>query len=93
MKSIYVRPTNIIFGQKAKFFLDKKKARSLCGLENAAFLSVEILTRQSEGNYVEEYNVEELEKIKFRWVYMLQIEAHLSKDLLVSKISNIIFSF
>jgi len=66
MKSIYVRPTNIVFGQKAKFFLDQKKARSLCGLENIAFLSVEILTRQSESNLVEEYNVEELEKINFR---------------------------
>ena len=66
MKSIYVRPTNIVFGPKAKFFLDQKKVRSLCGLENAAFLSVEILTRQSENNSVEEYNVEELEKINLR---------------------------
>ena len=50
MKSIYVRPTNIVFGQKAKIFIDQKNARSLCGLENAAFLSVEILSRESENN-------------------------------------------
>jgi len=66
MKSIYVRPTNIVFGQKAKFFVDKKKARSLCGLENVAFLSIEILTRQSESNLVEEYSIEQLEKVNFR---------------------------
>jgi dihydropteroate synthase len=66
MKSIYVRPTNIVFGQKAKFFVDKKKARPLCGLENVAFLSIEILTRQSESNLVEEYSIEQLEKVNFR---------------------------
>ena len=63
MKGIYVRPTNIVFGQKAKIFIDQKKARSLCGLEKVAFLSVEILTRQSEINLVEEYSVEQLDKI------------------------------
>jgi dihydropteroate synthase len=66
MKSIYVRPTNIVFGQKAKFFVDKKKARPLCGLENVAFLTIEILTRQSESNLVEEYSIEQLEKVNFR---------------------------
>ena len=34
MKSIYIRPTNIIFGQKASYFIQEKSAKSLCGLEN-----------------------------------------------------------
>jgi len=61
MKSIYIRPTNIVFGQKANYFIQEKSAKSLCGLENVGFLSLEILRRQSDGNTVEEYSVIEIE--------------------------------
>ncbi|MFM7498375.1 MAG: dihydropteroate synthase [Candidatus Fonsibacter sp.] len=66
MKSIYIRPTNIIFGQKANYFIQEKSAKSLCGLENVGFLSLEILKRQSDGNIVEEYSVLEIEKLDFK---------------------------
>ncbi len=66
MKSIYIRPTNIIFGQKANYFIQEKSAKSLCGLENVGFLSLEILKRQSDGNTVEEYSVLEIEKLDFK---------------------------
>ena len=66
MKSIYIRPTNIVFGQKANYFIQEKSAKSLCGLENVGFLSLEILRRQSDGNTVEEYSVLEIEKLDFK---------------------------
>ena len=66
MKSIYIRPTNIVFGQKANYFIQEKSAKSLCGLENVGFLSLEILKRQSDGNTVEEYSVLEIEKLDFK---------------------------
>ena len=66
MKSIYIRPTNIVFGQKASYFIQEKSAKSLCGLENVGFLSLEILKRQSDGNTVEEYSVLEIEKLDFK---------------------------
>ena len=66
MKSIYIRPTNIVFGQKANYFIKEKTAKSLCGLEDVGFLSFEILKRQSNGNIVEEYSVLELEKLDFK---------------------------
>ena len=66
MKSIYIRPTNIVFGQKANYFIKEKTAKSLCGLEDVGFLSFEILKRQSDGNIVEEYSVLELEKLDFK---------------------------
>ena len=66
MKSIYIRPTNIVFGQRANFFIQEKSAKSLCGLENVGFLSLEILKRQSDGNTVEEYSVLEIEKLDFK---------------------------
>ena len=52
MKSIYIRPTNIVFGQKANYFIQEKSAKSLCGLENVGFLSLEILKRQSDGSTI-----------------------------------------
>ncbi len=66
MKSIYIRPTNIVFGQKANYFIQEKSAKSLCGLQNVGFLSLEILRRQSDGNTVEEYSVLEIEKLDFK---------------------------
>ena len=66
MKSIYIRPTNIVFGQKANYFIKEKTAKSLCGLEDVGFLSFEILKRQFDGNIVEEYSVLELEKLYFK---------------------------
>ncbi|MEY2728122.1 MAG: dihydropteroate synthase-like protein [Pseudomonadota bacterium] len=66
MKSIYIRPTNIVFGQKASYFIQEKSAKSLCGLENVGFLSLEILKRQSDGNTIEEYSVLEIEKLDFK---------------------------
>ena len=66
MKSIYIRPTNIVFGQKADYFIQEGTAKSLCGLDDVGFLSVEILKRQSDGHTVEEYSVLELEKLDFR---------------------------
>lgn len=66
MKSIYIRPTNIVFGQKANYFIQEKSAKSLCGLENVGFLSLEILKRQSDGNTIEEYSVLEIEKLDFK---------------------------
>ena len=66
MKSIYIRPTNIVFGQNANYFIQEGTAKSLCGLEDVGFLSVEILKRQSDGHTVEEYSVLELERLDFR---------------------------
>jgi dihydropteroate synthase len=66
MKSIYIRPTNIVFGQKANYFIQAGTAKSLCGLEDVGFLSVEILKRKSDGNTVEEYSVLELERLDFK---------------------------
>ena len=66
MKSIYIRPTNIVFGQKANYFIQEGTAKSLCGLEDIGFLSAEILKRQSDKNIVEEYNVIDLDKLDFR---------------------------
>jgi dihydropteroate synthase len=66
MKSIYIRPTNIVFGQKANYFIQEGTAKSLCGLEDIGFLSAEILKRQSDRNIVEEYNVIDLDKLDFR---------------------------
>ena len=66
MKSIYIRPTNIVFGQKANYFIQEGTAKSLCGLDDVGFLSVEILKRQSDGHTVEEYSVLELERLDFR---------------------------
>ncbi|NDB49061.1 MAG: dihydropteroate synthase, partial [Proteobacteria bacterium] len=48
MRSIYIRPTNIVFGQKANYFIKAGTAKNLCGLEDVGFLSVEILKRQSD---------------------------------------------
>ena len=66
MKSIYIRPTNIIFGQKANYFIQAGTAKNLCGLEDVGFLSVEIVKKKSDGNTVEEYSVLELERLDFR---------------------------
>ena len=66
MKSIYIRPTNIVFGQKANYFIQEGTAKSLCGFEDIGFLSAEILKRQSDRNIVEEYNVIDLDKLDFR---------------------------
>jgi dihydropteroate synthase len=75
MKSIYIRPTNIVFGQKANYFIQARSAKSLCGLEDVGFLSVEILKRQTDVNTVEEYSVLELEGLDFR----NEIESDLNK--------------
>ena len=83
MKSIYIRPTNIVFGQKANYFIQAGTAKSLCGLEDVGFLSVEILKRQTDGNTVEEYSVLELEGLDFR----NEIESDLNK--ITSKRNNI----
>ena len=83
MKSIYIRPTNIVFGQKANYFIQAETAKSLCGLEDVGFLSVEILKRQTDGNTVEEYSVLELEGLDFR----NEIESDLNK--ITSKRNNI----
>ena len=83
MKSIYIRPTNIVFGQKANYFIQAGTAKSLCGLEDVGFLSVEILKRQTDGNTVEEYSVLELERLDFR----NEIESDLNK--ITSKRNNI----
>ena len=56
----------IVFGQKANYFIQEGTAKSLCGLEDIGFLSVEILKRQSDGHIVEEYSVVELERLDFR---------------------------
>ena len=83
MKSIYIRPTNIVFGQKANYFIQAGTAKSLCGLEDVGFLSVEILKRKSDGNTVEEYSVLELERLDFND----EIQSDLNK--ITSKINNI----
>ena len=83
MKSTYIRPTNIVFGQKANYFIQAGTAKSLCGLEDVGFLSVEILNRQTDGNTVEEYSVLELEGLDFR----NEIESDLNK--ITSKRNNI----
>ena len=83
MKSIYIRPTNIVFGQKANYFIQAGTAKSLCGLEDVGFLSVEILKRQTDVNTVEEYSVLELEGLDFR----NDIESDLNK--ITSKRNNI----
>ena len=83
MKSIYIRPTNIVFGQKANYFIQAGTAKSLCGLEDVGFLSVEILKRQTDGNTVEEDSVLELEGLDFR----NEIESDLNK--ITSKRNNI----
>ena len=83
MKSIYIRPTNIVFGQKANYFIQAGTAKSLCGLEDVGFLSVEILKRQTDVNTVEEYSVLELEGLDFR----NEIESDLNK--ITSKRNNI----
>ncbi|NCU73912.1 MAG: dihydropteroate synthase [Candidatus Fonsibacter lacus] len=82
MKSIYIRPTNIVFGQKANYFIQEGTAKSLCGLEDIGFLSAEILKRQSDRNIVEEYNVIDLDKLDFRG----EIESDLIK--ITSKRNN-----
>ena len=84
MKSIYIRPTNIVFGQKANYFIQEGTAKSLCGLEDIGFLSAEILKRQSDRNIVEEYNVIDLDKLDFRG----EIENDLIK--ITSKRNNIL---
>ena len=66
MKGTYIRPTNIVYGQKANYFIQNGTAKSLCGLENLGFLSVEILKRQSDSNIVEEYSVQEIENLEFK---------------------------
>ncbi len=83
MKSIYIRPTNIVFGQKANYFIQAGTAKSLCGLEDVGFLSLEILKRKSEGNTVEEYSVLELERLDFKD----KIQSDLNK--ITSKRNNI----
>ncbi|MFY8170229.1 MAG: dihydropteroate synthase [Candidatus Fonsibacter sp.] len=83
MKSIYIRPTNIVFGQKANYFIQAGTAKSLCGLEDVGFLSVEILKRKSDGNTVEEYSVLELERLDFKD----EIQSDLNK--ITSKRNNI----
>lgn len=83
MKSIYIRPTNIVFGQKANYFIEAGTAKSLCGLEDVGFLSVEILKRKSDGNTVEEYSVLELERLDFND----EIQSDLNK--ITSKRNNI----
>ena len=83
MKSIYIRPTNIVFGQKANYFIEAGTAKSLCGLEDVGFLSVEILNRKSDGNAVEEYSVLELERLDFKD----KIQSDLNK--ITSKRNNI----
>ena len=83
MKSIYIRPTNIVFGQKANYFIQAGTAKSLCGLEDVGFLSVEILKRKSDGNTVEEYSVLELKRLDFKD----EIQSDLNK--IVSKRNNI----
>ena len=83
MKSIYIRPTNIVFGQKANYFIEAGTAKSLCGLEDVGFLSVEILKRKSDGNTVEEYSVLELERLDFKD----EIQSDLNK--ITSKRNNI----
>ncbi len=83
MKSIYIRPTNIVFGQKANYFIQAGTAKSLCGLEDVGFLSVEILKRKSDGNTVEEYSVLELERLDFND----EIQSDLNK--ITSKRNNI----
>ena len=83
MKSIYIRPTNIVFGQKANYFIQAGTAKSLCGLEDIGFLSVEILKRKSDGNTVEEYSVLELERLDFKD----KIQSDLNK--ITSKRNNI----
>ena len=83
MKSIYIRPTNIVFGQKANYFIQARTAKSLCGLEDVGFLSVEILKRKSDGNTVEEYSVLELERLDFKD----KIQSDLNK--ITSKRNNI----
>ena len=84
MKSIYIRPTNIVFGQKANYFIRQGTAKSLCGFENIGFLSAEILKRQSDKNLVEEYSVTDLDKLDFR----SEIEIDLIK--ITSKRNNIL---
>ena len=84
MKSIYIRPTNIVFGQKANYFIQEGTAKSLCGFEDIGFLSAEILKRQSDKNIVEEYNVIDLDKLDFRG----EIESDLIK--ITSKRNNIL---
>ena len=83
MKSIYIRPINIVFGQKANYFIQAGTAKSLCGLEDVGFLSVEILKRKSVGNTVEEYSVLELERLDFKD----KIQSDLNK--ITSKRNNI----
>ena len=83
MKSIYIRPTNIVFGQKANYFIQAGTAKNLCGLEDVGFLSVEILKRKSDGNTVEEYSVLELERLDFKD----KIQSDLNK--ITSKRNNI----
>ena len=83
MKSIYIRPTNIVFGQKANYFIQAGTAKNLCGLEDVGFLTVEILKRKSDGNTVEEYSVLELERLDFKD----EIQSDLNK--ITSKRNNI----
>ena len=83
MKSIYIRPTNIVFGQKANYFIQAGTAKSLCGIEDIGFLSVEILKRKSDGNTVEEYSFLELERLDFKD----KIQSDLNK--ITSKRNNI----
>ena len=83
MKSIYIRPINIVFGPKANYFIQARTAKSLCGLEDVGFLSVEILKRKSDGNTVEEYSVLELERLDFKD----KIQSDLNK--ITSKRNNI----
>lgn len=83
MRSIYIRPTKIVFGQKANYLIKAGTAKNLCGLEDVGFLSVEILKRQSDRNTVEEYSILELDRLDFR----NQIESDLNK--ISSKRNNI----
>ena len=83
MKSIYIRPTNFVFGQKANYFIQEGTAKSLCGFDDVGFLSVEILKRESDTNIVEEYSVIELGTLNFR----NEIESDLNK--IISKRNGI----
>ena len=49
MNKYYTRPCNFYYGNKAKYFLKKKKALPLAGNNNIAFSQIEILHRKKRG--------------------------------------------
>ncbi len=85
MKSSYLRPTNFIFGFKAKKLINKNEAKSLFGLDDVAFASIEILKRDSLisnklkiseitiNNFSEE-NFNDLKKLSIKKNFFLNLD-------------------